>query len=223
MKITLIHPSRGRAYKALDTFTAWKNVMGNNIEVEYILSLDSNDTQLELYLSLFLKVCYSEYKNINVKILTNDNSSVVEATNKAAKASTGDILIYLSDDFKCPENWDKLITERLHNNSPALLKVDDCLQKFAIPVLTIPIMNSKLYERLGYFWNPLYKSMFVDEDLFWVCNNNGWLIEAPDLKFPHEHCCNGKAENDETYKRSAANWDQGKAVYAKRKAEGFPV
>ena len=68
------------------------------------------------------------------------NSSVVEATNRAAKYAKGDILLYLSDDFKCPDNWGASIYQSVKDFGPVwLLKVDDCLQQFEVPVLTIPI------------------------------------------------------------------------------------
>jgi hypothetical protein len=84
-------------------------------------------------------------------------------------------------------------------------------------------MNRALYEKLGYFWNPIYKSMFVDQDLYWVCRNNNWLNLRPDLKFEHHHYSVGKSEKDYTYIRSDKNWDQGKAIYLKRKQSNFPL
>lgn len=156
--------------------------------------------------------------------IIGDNTSVVEATNSAAKLSSGDILIYLSDDFKCPDNWGQLILKEFENeNRPLLIKVDDCLQKFDVAVLTIPIMNRALYERLGYFWHPDFKSMFCDEHLFWVAKKLGALKYCPHLKFPHEHPANGKAQDDETYRRSALNWNQGKAMFEKHKSQGFLI
>lgn len=213
MRISLIHPSRNRAEKARKTLDYWMSKASNTIEIEHILSIDLDDSQIEDYKRLFQ----------TSTILISNNTCVVEATNIAAKKSTGDILIYFSDDFKCPDNWDIELKKlgSLNWHVPQLWKVDDCLQKFHVAVLTIPIMNRALYETLKYFWYPEYRSMFVDEDLFWTCAKNEWLVMCPELKFPHEHPCNGLAENDETYKKSAANWDQGKALFAKRKVEGF--
>lgn len=226
MRISLLHPSRGRPEKAVETSLYWHSRIGDDFfqtehQLEYILSLDADDSFLSLYELLWKR--NNPYPPAH-KIIVNNNKSVVNATNKAAELATGDVLIYLSDDFKCPDNWVYLIANQFENvTEPLLIKVDDCLQKFEIPVLTIPIMNQTLYEKLGYFWHPDYKSMFVDEDLFWTSRKLGALKYCPHLKFPHEHPANGKAENDETYTRSAANWEQGKAVFAKRKLMGFPV
>lgn len=217
MTISLIHPSRSRPDKSYNNSRNWWLKSGG-VDVEIIVSIDTSDSG---YYTKYFQFYNSARLGM---IIQNDNKSVVEATNRAAKEAKGDILIYLSDDFDCPENWGPLVLKEFEGvEGPCLLKVDDCLQPFHAPVLTIPIMNRALYERLGYFWHPEYKSMFVDTDLFEVCKKNSWIKNAPHLKFPHNHVSVGKAQDDETYRRSAANWDQGKAVFARRKAQGFPV
>ena len=220
MTITLIHPSRGRHNKAYDTFTTWLHRSSGLHKIEHILSVDSDDTQLNWYVALFAS-------SPRTTILISPNENVVQATNIAAKESTGDLLMYMSDDFMCPYNWDRSLIEVYEKNReygyPCLIKVDDGLQKFDVPVLTIPIMDRCLYEALGYFWRPEYASMFVDEDLFQTCKKHNWIVNAPELVFEHQHCSVGKAVRDETYIRSEANWDSGKAIYERRKAEGFPL
>lgn len=220
MKVSLIHPSRGRAQKSFDNSMEWIQKAGCDVEV--IVSIDTSDNW-QSYFNLYPPYPH-DAKGSYIRLYMNDNKSVVEATNHAAKKSTGDILLYLSDDFKCPDNWGLLVQKEFENeNRPLLLKVDDCLQPFQVPVLTIPIMNRALYEKLGYFWHPGYKSMFCDEDLYWSAKRLGALKNASHLKFPHEHVSIGKAQDDETYRNSAKNWDQGKAFFAKRKAQGFPL
>lgn len=217
MLISLIHPSRGRAKKAWSTFNNWLSKKGAHIE--HILSIDTDDKEANEYIKLF-----QHSTPIVNNVIVSQNKSVVEATNVAAKYTSGDILIYLSDDFDCPENWGPLVLKEFEGvEGPCLLKVDDMLQGFHVPVLTIPIMNRAMYERLGYFFHPEYKSMFCDTHLFEVCNRNRWIKNAPHLKFPHNHVSVGKAPDDETYRRSAANWEQGKALFAKHKAMGFPI
>lgn len=205
--ISILHPSRGRPKKAYETARKWLNNAG--CDVEYILSLDSSDPL---------------YRQYQFDGFVSDNSCVVEATNKAAEKSSGNILLYLSDDFDCFPNWGPVVLKEFENESrPLLVKVDDCLQKFEVPVLTIPIMNRALYNTLGYFWHPGYKSMFVDEDLYWTSKKLGALKNAEHIKFPHNHVSVGKAQDDETYRASARNWDSGKAFYAQRKQEGFQL
>lgn len=221
--ISLLHPSRGRPQKSFDNSREWVEKAG--CEVELLLSIDNDDPCSMKYQELYFGITIPAGKlRSDYSVCFADNKSVVEATNAAAKASSGDIFVYLSDDFKCPDNWGQLVLQEFEGeNRPCLIKVDDCLQKFDVPVLTIPIMNRALYEKLGYFWHPGYKSMFVDEDLYWTAHSLGALKNCEHLKFPHEHCSIGKCENDETYQRSSANWDSGKAFYAERKQAGFPL
>lgn len=207
--ISLLHPSRSRPEKAYETARKWLDNAG--CDVEYILSLDESDPFV------------GHYKWQGQTII-NPNTSVVEATNKSAQVAKGDILLYLSDDFDCFPNWGPVVLKEFENeNRPLLVKVDDCLQKFDVAVLTIPIMNRALYERLGYFWHPGYKSMFVDEDLYWTSRKLAALKMAEHIKFPHNHVSVGKAQDDETYRASAKNWDSGKTFYAQRKQGGFQI
>jgi hypothetical protein len=215
MLISLLHPSRGRPEKAHETAKKWIENAGS-VRLEYILSCDSNDHSLGLY---------DELKGAqNLRRIVNDNKSVVEATNHAAKVSNGEILIYLSDDFDCFPDWGKAVISEFENeNRPLLIKVDDLLQPMHVPVLTIPIMNRSLYEKLGYFWHPEYKSMHVDVDLYHTVKGIGALKNCPNLKFEHQHVSVGKAQDDETYRRSSANWNQGLEVLNRRKKLKFPV
>lgn len=210
MVVSLIHPSRSRPEKAKDARQDW--IQKASMPVEYILSIDTDDPS---------RLAYESH---HVNMIVRDNKSVVEATNRAAEETGGDVLVYLSDDFKCFPNWDQAVIKEFEGvTEPMLIKVDDCLQPFHVPVLTIPIMNRALYERLGYFFHPDFKSMFCDEHLYWVAKKLGALKMCPHLKFEHQHVSVGKAQDDETYRRSAANWEQGKAMFAKHKKLGFPV
>jgi len=236
MTIGLLHPSRGRAQKSFGTVMNWIKKVNINSGIKIIvnLSLDSDDPQLSLYVNLYKAYKFEE---VDLCIHINRNTSVVEATNIAAQRDKeSDIFIYLSDDFDCPSYWDWLISTYFTSYDfiqhicvgpemyrPVLLKVDDCLQKFEVPVLTIPIMNRALYNQLGYFWHPAYKSMFVDCDLYEVCKKLGALRLAPELKFPHLHHSIGKCENDETYRASEVNWAQGETIFRERRAKGFPI
>jgi hypothetical protein len=220
--ISLINPSRGRAEKSLSTAMKWVESCG--VDVELIVSLDSDD-DVNKYINTYSRAWFLDpFGPQRKEIIINNNSCLVEATNKAAAVAKGDILVYLSDDFDCFQDWGKVLVEEFAKYpGPTLLKVDDMLQPFHIQVLTIPIMNRQCHESLGYFFHPGYKSMFVDEHLYHRTRKLGFLKMAPHIKFEHKHVSVGKADNDETYRRSAANWDQGKALMAEHRRMGFTV
>lgn len=213
--ISLIHPSRGRANKAYDTYLYWmNNALSGFCEVEYILSIDKDDPQTDDYLNIFGG---EKQQELYGQIIQSNNESVVDATNIAAKNCRGDILIYLSDDFLCPKDWNKLIVERMNTKERQLLRVNDGYQPMENEVLTIPIMTRALYEHLGYFFYPEYKSQWTDVDLAFTCKP--YTILAPELVFKHEHPVAGYGYYDETYNRSSKNWEQGLAVYKRRSKE----
>lgn len=225
MKITLLHPSRGRAAQAFQVRNHWLHLSSKEHEIEHILGVDESDPDKHKYERLFKN-------DKQTTLVIADNDTVVEATNTIAKYAEGKILIYLSDDFMCPRSWDALIVksvERLVPHPPEqieqplwLLKVDDMLQPMWKDVLTIPIMSHSLYTELGYFWHPGYRSMFVDQDLYHTVRNMKVLYQDESLKFEHKHCSVGKSVNDATYQRSANNWDQGLKLYTERQKQKFP-
>lgn len=204
--ITLLHPSRGRPQMAYNTFKYWQvRAVG---EFEYILGIDESDPQRAKYKELF--------QNEGILIHVGNNSNLVECTNKIAKLSKGDILVYLSDDFECPLYWDIKIEQYTKGHDKFMLKVDDCLQPFEQTVLTIPIMSRSLYNELGYFWYHEYSSMWCDVDLY--MNTKKYMIHGSDLLFKHNHYLTG-AKMDATYKNSEANFNSGKAIFARRDKE----
>lgn len=207
MKISLLHPSRGRPDKARATANRWIELAGK--EVEHLVCVDFDDPTLPKYQLLF------PYH------FASDAKSLVEATNNGAKHITGDIIIYLSDDFDCFDNWALEIEKYFKDGELVLLKVDDGLQKFHVPVLTIPIMSKALLNHLGYFFHPDFKSMHCDEHLYQRCMKLGVIKFSPQLKFQHNHVSNGKAPDDETYRRSAGNWNHGVMMMNKHRRLGF--
>ena len=210
MQITLLHPSYGRPEKARQAYNQWEEAARDFGNVQYIIALDKRDRSLTKYQELFdgLTVCVA------------NSDCVVKATNEAAKLATGEVFVYMSDDFVAPDGWDNqlrdAITKRNLQGTKYLLQVDDTYQAGTV-VLTIPIMSKALFDHLGYFWHPGYRSMFVDNDLYYTCKHLGVMVDLrSEIVFEHQHFSNGKAEMDATYKQSQANWHQGRHFFNKR-------
>lgn len=211
--ISLIHPSRGRPLKAYHIAEHWIRQAG--VPVEYVLSVDEDDPQTQAY-------SIENLPAVSNRMTRNSNSCVVEATNHGAALSSGDLLLYLSDDFDCFPGWGKTIEQIASRyQGEFMLKCNDGVQRFEAQVLTIPIMSRALYQRLGYFFHPEYKSMWVDVDLFYTCDRLGAIKNHPEVLFQHNHYSVGKSKKDATNVRSDAFWDQGKEVLARRKMGGF--
>lgn len=210
MAFTIIHPSRGRAKLAYQTRMKWE---GKRLGIQYILSLDADDPQLELYRSLFQ----------GCQVLVNVNKNLVDAVQAAVPLIKNDCVIVVSDDFDCPENWDIVLNEKLRDLKFYGAYVNDGYS-YGKQVMTLPILSRSLVEQLGYIYYPAYTGMFADNDLYEALEMYGWLINIDSSAiFQHNHYCNGKASIDATYKRHNNNesWRIGETLIEQRRKNGF--
>ena len=105
MKWTIIHPSRKRCQRGYEAALSCINNFDNSVDtLEYIVSIDNNDDQAE---------CYREWTiPSGIILISNNNRSLVDACNNAAKIATGDCFLVLSDDFLTPPRWNELLKEK---------------------------------------------------------------------------------------------------------------
>ena len=211
MRFSLIHPSRGRLERAAGAIVEWAERRSGTHPVEHILSVDTDD-DVEGY----RRVAAAH----DVQLVVNANRSIVDAANAAARVSTGDVLIVVSDDFGCPADWDVALAAVIGDRRDVAVFVHDGVHG---RILTLPILGRALYERLGYVYHPDYVSMFVDDDLTHTAAAMGVLVDARHLVFPHRHYSAGHAPVDATYARQNSNaaWWHGWRVLEKRRASGF--
>lgn len=222
MKISLLHPSRGRSDKFLSIILDWLENASGSIIIEYVLSLDYDDSEehLSSYLSNYLLL----HNTMKIVGLSNDanliigpSQFVVGAVNRAARIATGDVSIMISDDFACFKNWDIELMQSIPDASkPFVVQVsDNCTKK--TDVITLPIMTKAFYDKCGYFFHPYFKSMWADNYLYSQAVKYNCLINAMHLKFTHHHFTNDNVslrnEFDNTYDRSNAFYDEGKEIF----------
>jgi hypothetical protein len=210
-RFSLIHPSRGRVDAAQRAIREWTGHAARPDRIEYLLSVDESDDQ-----NAYRGVAEHE----GVRLVVGPNRSPVDAVERAARLAVGRILIVVSDDFGCPTGWDD-----------QLLAVTDGLSGFGVLVhdgmdariMTLPIIDRVMYERLGHLYCPRYLSMFADDDLTEAVRRFGHLIDARHLLFPHRHVTVGLAPDDDTYRRQhrVEVWWQGWRMFQRRKATNF--
>lgn len=200
--ISCIHPSRSRVLQALATAKAWIGRANN--PPEYILSLDEDDKSLNDYKMAF--------RGMNVRIIVGKNRSAIDAINKAAEVSKGDILVVVSDDFDCPVNWDRDLFKHTQDKTDWIAKTDDTVQYWLI---TLPIMDRVYYNRFGYIYHPDYLHLFVDTHMTCVADLLGCKIEIP-MTFEHRHYSLGRTDSfkkDEISVKADNTWSQGERLF----------
>jgi glycosyltransferase involved in cell wall biosynthesis len=202
MKFSLLHPSRSRSTKSFDTVQKWiQNASGTDFEV--IISIDSNDPYMEQYHAIYSNVA-------KANIIVNDNRSAVDAINNAAKESSGEVLIVVSDDTGCISNWDGVISNAVAGKSDYVLKVYDGIQKW---IVTMPVMDRTYYNRFGYVYYPEFKHMFCDTFLTHQADALKRIIWRNDITIPHLHYSIKKSVKDEVSERADKTLHDGQDVY----------
>lgn len=187
----------------------WIQRSGTN-DFEVIISIDNDDPEIIKY--------QEQYLNMECTLAISNNRSAVDAINAAANISQGDILIVVSDDTDCPNQWDQIITKATAGQEDFVLKVYDNVQKW---IVTMPIMDRAYYNRFGYVYYPEYRHMFVDTDFTHIAELLGKIIWRNDIVFPHLHYSVAKAKRDEINDRADATWNEGKKLYLNRFRKNF--
>lgn len=209
MKFSLIHPSRSRAIKSYNRLCNWvRHYSGEAKDLEIIVSLDEDDPELALYTERYLPK----------DRIINPNKSSVQAINKAAEKSTGQILIVASDDSELPPSWNRIILDAVGGKSDYLLRVSDGIQK---RICTLPIMDRAYYNRFGYIYYPEYSHNWCDTELTEVAYQLGRIIVRNDIVFRHLHPEVTKEEKDYVYLKNDVTHSTGREIYKQRKSINF--
>jgi hypothetical protein len=215
MLISIIHPSLGRPVQARKCYDHWMQTCSGEHEIEWIVSLNRSDTELENYEQCFI--------GAKVVLLRTNSSNMVQATNEAAKVCAGELLILVSDDMWSPEMWDSRILHKYEMiDGAGILQVFDGI---TAQKLTIPIMNRLAYLKLGYMYHPEYISMYADDDLRKTALKHDMLYNATDIVIEHKHYSVGKSKYDKTYatENSRLAWKKGEQLYFERAKLQFPI
>lgn len=197
--ISLIHATRGRPIQAIKCMNNWLGKAAVPERVEHIFVFDEDDKTSEIL------------KRFRHEIQKQDGYSV-GAWNLGAKASKGDILIQLSDDWEPPTHWDELIEMRMDTHQPQVLRISDGYRKDNL--LCMAILTRKYYKKNGLF-NPLFRNVYSDNDFTARAEKNGAVIDARDLVFIHHHPFFEGFSPDEIYARgnSAEEYKRAKEIF----------
>ena len=202
MKISILHPSRSRVEKSVNTIDNWLERTSSSAEIQLIVSVDDNDPQLELY-----KQAYNEEHTL----IVNKNRSCVDAINNAAKVATGDILLVVSDDTDCKVDWDVNLLVQVNGSTDWCLKTNDGIQDY---IITMPCVDRIYYNRFGYIYHPDFFHMFADTYMTCVADITGRKFVSH-LDFPHLHPghSGGKETTDALNTRNDLSWKEGQDTF----------
>jgi len=141
------------------------------------------------------------------------------------EGQSGDIIVFASDDFLPPQNWDEYLTSKLENRDGGLM-VRDGYQlpdssNMQYPAITIPIMTWGCFEKLNKtIYSPVYTHMYSDCELYINLKDMGLLIDermTDTTVFEHLHHAAGKRKADQLDVQYHVKWKEDEYTWNKRK------
>ena len=122
---------------SFETAKKWIESAKKEVEIEYYLSIDTDEPQKELYKQFF--------SNLPVKIAEFDNQTAIQAINNSAKLTKNELIIVVSDDFDCFNHWDEWLLSYLKDNYSArqFIKTENFIKK------NLPNMLERFYNATG--------------------------------------------------------------------------
>jgi hypothetical protein len=142
------------------------------------------------------------------------------------EGNSDDVVIFASDDFLPPNNWDKYIVEKLTGRQGCLM-VNDGYQaldfsNMAEPVFSIPIMTySALLKMNKIIYNPVYNHLCSDAEHYLNAEQLNLIIDEriqdTDFIFEHFHWSNGKRNPDQNDQNYYNKFESDKTLWNMRK------
>lgn len=218
--ICIIHPSRSRAKKSVDTIFKWMTRC--HFDVNFVISIDEDDPAKDYYYALYSHNWLLNPAN-GQRLIETKNRSAVDAINHAAACASlnnmGDIFVVVSDDTDCPDKWDQLLLNQVEGKTDWILKTQDGVQPW---IITMPVLDRVYYNRFGYIYHPDYLHLFVDTEMSAVADLTGRRITS-NLLFPHLHYSTGASVKDEVSEKADATWSQGQNLFVERAKRNFDL
>ncbi len=146
---------------------------------------------------------------------------------KMGNPNQEDIVVFASDDFFPPEDWDEYLENQLQGKTGALF-VRDGNQlpdstNMINPAITIPIMTYSCLLKLNkIIYHPEYTHMFSDNELHLNLKELGLLIDnrlEEEIIFEHKHHACGKRqrEADQYDIQFYSKWNEDQEIWNRRK------
>lgn len=137
-----------------------------------------------------------------------------------------DIVVFASDDFLAPDNWDDYLYGKFKDKGDVSLMVRDGYQlpdssNMLHPAVTIPIMTYGCLKKINMvIYHPAYNHMFSDCELYNTLKDLNLLYDdrmSDTTVFEHLHYAAGKRNVDQADQAYNAKWKEDEVTWNKRR------
>lgn len=219
MKLLIKFPTRNRRNKFFNVLRKYHNFLSKNIEVKFIISMDSDDKEMN---NESTKEILESFTNLSY--FYGNSKNKVEAVNRdIEKDNDWQILLLASDDMiPIVKNYDEIIVEKMKQFFPdtdGVLWFNDGYQKDKLN--TLSILGKKYYDRFGYIYNPEYKSVWCDNEFMSVANLLNKQKYFDDIIIKHEHPDWGYGNRDLIHHENFKNEFEDRTTFQRNKSKNF--
>lgn len=225
LKLFIQFPTRARPGQALYHLRHYVEMLSDPGNTMIHIAMDRDDETMnnkdvkeklyDLLQSKNLAGGYCSFEN---------NKCKLDAVNRNLNCFDFDIAIVGSDDLlPVVEGYDQIIKKHMVEAFPDLDGVLMLHDGTFDNLCTTPCIGRKWFDRFGWINNPIYKSLFADNDLTETATRLNKLHKVNDIILQHNHPAHGRGNWDELYKHNQSYWDEDQQIFNKRKEENFGI
>lgn len=221
MKLLIKFPSRGRPGKFMKVFNMYRNMLSGKRDVSFLLSFDEDDVTMN---NQGIKNWLNKL-GPNVYYYFGNSKTKIEACNADLdKAPNFDIIMLASDDMiPVQEGYDDIICADMEKHFPdtdgVLWYNDGLVGKY---LNTLSIIGKKYFDRFGYIYNPVYESVFPDNEFMEVSLMLGKTQYTDKVIIQHQWVGNTDPNDPLHIKNHNSNYYKTDgAIFLKRRLEKF--
>jgi len=220
MNILVKFQIRHRREKFFKTLQKYYDTAHDLSSIHFLISMDSDDSEMNR------PDVRKRLDKLRLEYYYSDNQTKIQACNADIDRTEyrWDILVLASDDMiPVVKNWDGIIRDKMAEHWPDLsgvLHFYDGHQGDGIN--TLSIIGRNWYDRFGYVYNPVYKTMWCDTEFTEVSRILGKEARFQDVIIEHQHPYSGACPMDELYNRNN-NDSEDRQMFNRRKSNGFYI
>ncbi|HEY5986989.1 MAG TPA: hypothetical protein VIV12_11535 [Streptosporangiaceae bacterium] len=225
--LVVIVPSRGRPQAVAELAAAFRETCVTNPQL--VFAVDESDPVRDEYTEQMMD---ANGPDVLLGVMSLDSTSMVEALNKAARATLArpmnalvgepKVIAFMGDDHRPrTRGWDAAYLAALAEK-PGLVYGNDLLQGANLP--TQVAMSAEVVRALGHMAPPVLTHLYVDNYWLQLGRAADCITYLPDVIVEHLHPVARKAEWDEGYKRvnDSAMYERDAAAFAAYWSEHGP-
>lgn len=217
MKLLIKIPTRERRHQFFAVLAKAQR-MRRNKDTRFLITLDSNDAVMN---NESVRKAIGLWGNL--EYIYGESNNKIHAVNRDMdRAGEWDILLLLSDDMHpAHEGYDQIIIDSFKKHFPdtdGILWINDGYTGNKLN--TIVCIGKKYYDRFGFLYNPVYRSLFADNEYTDIAVRLKKYHYMEESIIRHQHPMNTGRRNDmdRLYQKNDSYFHHDKKLYFYRKS-----